>query len=36
MPYLGLPFASTNPGHSDSIADDTDARMRHPRFAAIE
>jgi hypothetical protein len=36
MPYLGLPFESTVPGHADSIANGNIARMRLARFAAIE
>src|ERR1700680_2491098 len=36
MPFLGLPFESTDPGRADSIANGTIARMRHPRFVAIK
>jgi hypothetical protein len=36
MPFLGLPFESTDAGHANSIANGNIARMRHPRFAAIE
>jgi hypothetical protein len=36
MPYLGLPFKAAIFGHANSIANDAIARMRHPRFAAIE
>ena len=34
--YLGLPFESTNAGRANSAANGNIARMRHPRFAAIE
>jgi len=36
MPYLGLPFESADPGRANWIANGNIARMRHPRFAAIE
>jgi hypothetical protein len=36
MPYLGLPIESTFPERANPIANGNIARMRHPRFAAIE